>query len=116
MNYKQLNKISIREGFEKFNKENPHIYQAFEVKALSLISRTNGKISSKHIINELRWEVPVTSNDINFKINDAFQSYYSRLFIENHPEHAGRFILRKQRNEEESPYMGVGEGGQLFFY
>ena len=33
MNYKQLNGYSIEEGFNKFNKENPHIYNAFEQEA-----------------------------------------------------------------------------------
>lgn len=115
MNYKELNGHSIREGFQKFHSENPHIYKAFEEQALRAIGRGRTKISSKLIINWIRWNEFLRSSDQNFKINDAYQSYYSRLFVQNHPEHYEVFEFRKLRNEEPGKYMEVDENGQVTF-
>lgn len=114
MNYKELNGQSIRDGFNKFNQENPHIYTAFEEQALRAINKGRKKISAKLIINWIRWHEFLESSDKNFKINDAYQSYYARFFIEKHPEHIDVFDFRKLRNEEDGPYMVESEG-QLAF-
>ena len=55
MNYKELNGYSIREGFNQFNKDNPHVFKAFEEQAFAAINRGRKKISSKLIINWIRW-------------------------------------------------------------
>ena len=115
MNYKELNGHSIRDGFTAFNKANPHIFAAFEEQALKAIAKGRIKISSKLIINWIRWNEYLRSSDMNFKINDAYQSYYARYFIEKYPQHAGIFELRKLRNEETGPYVSVDENGQLSF-
>lgn len=115
MNYKELNGCSIREGFHKFHEENPHIYQAFEQQALNAINKGRKKISSKLIINWIRWNEFLRSSDQNFRINDAYQSYYSRLFIKNHPHYAHVFEFRKLRNEERAPFMTTDENGKITF-
>ena len=115
MNYKELNGHSIEEGFNKFNKENPHIYNAFEEQAFKAIERGRKKISSKLIINWIRWNETLRSSDKNFKINDAYQSRYARLFIQNHPKYENVFELRKLRSEEKGSYMKVEEDGQYTF-
>jgi hypothetical protein len=114
MNYKELNGQSIRDGFNKFNQDNPHIFISFEKQAFKEISSGKKKISAKLIINKMRWQEPLESSDKNFKINDAYQSYYARFFIEKHPEHIDIFEFRKLRNEESGPYMVENEG-QLAF-
>ena len=114
MNYKELNGQSIRDGFNKFNQENPHIFIAFEEQALRAIAKGRKKISAKLIINWIRWHEFLESSDKNFKINDAYQSYYARFFIEKHPEHIDIFEFRKLRNEEAGPYMVQNEGELAF--
>jgi len=115
MNYKELNGCSIREGFNKFHKENPHIFKAFEEQALKAINKGRIKISSKLIINWIRWNEFLRSSDQNFKINDAYQSYYARYFVEIYPQYIDVFDFRKLRNEEDGKYMNVDENGQLSF-
>lgn len=115
MNYSELNGVTIREGFKKFHSENPHIYSAFESQALRAIAKGRKKISAKLIINWIRWHEYLETTDVNYKINDAYQSYYARLFTEKHPAHKDVFEFRKLRNEEQSPYVIVGEHGQLKF-
>ncbi len=115
MNYRELNGISIRDGFNQFNRENPHIFKAFEEQALNAIMKGRTKISAKLIINWIRWHEFLESSDLNFKINDAYQSYYARYFIQKYPQYSEVFELRKLRNEEEAPYMSVDSNGQLSF-
>lgn len=116
MNYKQLTGKTIREGFEEFNKENPHVFRAFEQQALKAIEKGREKISGKLIINWIRWNEKLETNDQNFKINDAFQAYYVRAFITKYPEYYYAFNLRKLRNEEAGQCMAVGEDGQVSFF
>lgn len=115
MNYKELNGFSIREGFNKFHKENPHIFKAFEEQALTAINKGRKKISSKLIINWIRWNEFLISSDQNFKINDAYQSYYARYFVEIYPQYFNVFEFRKLRNEEDGAYMNVDNNGQISF-
>ena len=115
MNYQELNGKSIRQGFNEFHKENPHIYAAFEDQALRAINKGRKKISAKLIINWIRWHEFLESSDLNFRINDAYQAYYARLFCEKFPEHVDKFEFRKLRNEEPGQYMTVDETGQLAF-
>ena len=115
MNYKELNGCSIRDGFNKFNEANPHIFIAFEEQALKAINNGRKKLSSKLIINWIRWNEFLRTSDQNFKINDAYQSYYARHFVEKHTQYADVFEFRKLRNEESGAYMNVGENGQLSF-
>lgn len=114
MNYKQLNGVTIREGFNKFNQENPQIFQAFQDQAFKAINRGCTKISAKLIINWIRWNEYLKTSDKNFKINDAYQSYYARHFVEKYPEHKDKFEFRKLRNEENGPYM-ANENGEINF-
>lgn len=115
MNYKELNGYSIRDGFNKFNNENPHIFKAFEEQALTAIHKGRKKISSKLIINWIRWNEFLRTSDQNFKINDAYQSYYARFFVEKYPQYKDVFEFRKLRNEECGQYMNVGIDGQITF-
>ena len=115
MNYKELNGHSIRDGFNEFNKDNPHIYDAFEKQALKAINKGRKKLSSKLIVNWIRWNEFLKSSDQNFKINDAFQSYYARHFVDKNPEHADVFNFRKLRNEELGNYMEADNDGNLSF-
>ena len=115
MNYRELNGMSIADGFAKFHKENPHIYKAYETQALQAIQKGRKKISSKLIINWIRWNEYLKSTDQNFKINDAYQAYYSRLFVSKYPEHSDVFNFRKLRNETNGNYMQVDSNGQIKF-
>ena len=116
MNYKELNGKSIAEGFKDFHEKNPHIYEAFESTVKKHLKQGRRKLSAKEIVNFIRWNGGFFKNDVDFKINDAYQSYYARLFVELNPDHKDVFSFRKLRNEESGPYMEVDEHGQLKFF
>ena len=116
MNYKQIHNKTIRDGFNEFNEANPHIFKAFEEQALRAINKGRKKISAKLIINWIRWNDYLNSTDKNFKINDAYQSYYARHFAAKYPEHSDKFEMRKLRNEEDGQYMNIDDIGKLSFF
>ena len=115
MNHKQLYGQSIREGFNKFNAENPHVFKSFEEQALKAINNGRTKISSDLIINYIRWNQFLESTDKSFKINNTYSAYLARFFIEKYPQYSHLFNFRKLRNEEQGPYMEVDEDGQISF-
>jgi len=115
MNYQQLTGKTIKQGFEEFHRDNPHVFKAFEKQALKAIEMGKKKLSAKLIINWIRWNEELKTTDQNFKINDAFQSYYARAFITKYPEYYYVFELRKLRNEEQGQCMKVDKKGQYFF-
>jgi len=115
MNYKELNGKTIAEGFAEFHQGNPHVYEAFEEQCLKAIDKGRKKLSAKLIINWIRWNEFLRTSDQNFRINDAYQSYYGRMFAAKWTEYAHLFEFRKLRNEENAPYMKTDENGQVSF-
>ena len=115
MTHKELYGISIRDGFNKFISENPHIYKSFEEQTFRAIKKGRTKISSDLIINYIRWEQFIESSDENFKINNSYSSYIARFFIKKNPQYSNLFNLRKLRNEEYGQYMSIDENGQISF-
>jgi len=100
MNFETLNGKSIEDSFWDFHRSNPHIYHLFAKYALYMIrSKGMKKISSKLIINRIRWEVYVeTDTDDDYRINDAFTPWFSRLFIKDFPEYKNIFEFRRIRS------------------
>lgn len=115
MDFKELNGISIREAFLAFHKENPNLFKEFEKQAFRAINAGRKKISSKAIINYIRWNHFIETTDTMFRVNDAFTALYARLFISLHPEHEDKFELRKLRTEEPGPYLHTDVYGQISF-
>lgn len=99
MNFKQSTGKSIKEAFEIFDNENPHVFAAFKKQALNAISNGRKKLSAKLIINWIRWNAIVQTKAEDFKINDAYQSYYARKFVKLNPEFENYFEFRTLRNE-----------------
>lgn len=98
----------IQEAFELFHKNNPHVYVLFKEQIFKAMKNHKKKISSKMLINWLRWEVYLITKDdavytdsegveYMFRINDAYTSRYSRLFADEYPEHAELFNYRTLR-------------------
>ena len=115
MNFKELNGVSIREAFIEFHRKNPKLYLEFEKQAYRAINAGKTKISSKMILNYIRWNVFIETTDKMFRVNDAFTALYARLFISLHPEHEDKFEVRKLRTEEPGPYLHTDVYGQISF-
>lgn len=84
------------DGFPAYHAENPHIYEAFKKYTFQLINAGRKNIGSKLIIERLRWDTLITGND-DFKINNNYAPFYSRLFMNEFPEHLGFFRQRESK-------------------
>lgn len=103
MQFQEQTGKSIKESFEEFNKKNPHVYDMFKGQVYRAKSKNRSKVSSKAIINWMRWEVSINTKSADvYKINDAFTSHYARLFIKDHPQYADMFELRELRDGSEA--------------
>ena len=113
MNYKELHGKTIREGFEQFIKDNPKVWFTYTKLVLNQIREGKKQIRTKAIFAQMR-DMEIASTDKNFRVNDAYQSYFPRLFVERLPGYAKYFKFRKQRNEDIGPFMEV-DGDSITF-
>lgn len=108
--YKNTTGQSIKEAFENFDKANPEVYNLFEMKALMAHKLGKKKISSKLLINVIRWEVMMDTEDTtcNFKINDSYTSHYARKFARLNPSLASMFNYRNLRDANDEHVLDSG--------
>lgn len=101
MTHLEAHGVSIKDSFKLFHEKNPQVYELFEMKAMTAIKMGKRKISSKLIINVLRWEMFIDTEDTitTYKINDSYSSHYARLFAEKNPKYRNVFNYRKLRAE-----------------
>jgi hypothetical protein len=85
---------TIRAEFQEFNAAHPEVYAMFERFALEAL-RFRRVIGAKAVWERMRWETSVGSEQAeDFRLNNNFTAYYSRLFMERHPEHVEAFETR----------------------
>lgn len=81
-------------AWAEFHKANPSVYAAFERFALEALARRH-RIGARMIWERMRWELLLsTRGGGEFKLNDHYTPFYARLFMREHPEHAGCFEVR----------------------
>lgn len=100
MTYEQATGVSIVNAFNLFDEKNPIVYVKFEAQALKAIEKGRKKLSAKLIVNWIRWNIYMETEDENstFRINDAYHAHFARKFVLNHPEHKSKFNFRKLRS------------------
>ena len=101
---------TIKESFDVFNANNPEVYNLFEMKAIMASKMGKKKISSKLIVNVIRWEAFLDTEDSvsTFKINDAYTSHYARLFAINNPTLRSLFNYRELRDSSDEHTLSSG--------
>lgn len=90
-----------REKWETYHSKNPAIYELFKKFTFEAIRAGNSKLSAWLIINRIRWEtdvVAIKTDGCKFKISNNHIGYYSRLFMEEYPEHDGFFVTKRMKS------------------
>ena len=92
--------LTPAEKLERFHELNPQVFNAFESMSRELTNRGRKRIGIKMLFEVLRWNYYMETSDPNsdFKINNNYAPYYSRLLIDKHPEWADVFELRTIRS------------------
>ena len=88
------------DNFDEFHRLNPQVADILEDMADELISRGRNRVGIKMLMEVLRWNYQMKTDDPNsdFKINNNYAPYYARLLIERNPTWADVFELRTIRS------------------
>lgn len=85
---------TTRDKFIIFDRENPNVYKLYKKFAFQIIKKGYNRIGSKMIIERIRWETAINTNDEHFKINNNNSPYYARKFCVEFPEHTTKFHFK----------------------
>ena len=71
--------------FKTFHSKNPEVYELFKTFTFRAINAGHIRLSSEMIINRIRWETSVETTDKDYKINNDYKPFYSRMFMNEYP-------------------------------
>ena len=80
--------------FKTFNRNNPEVYELFKTFTFRAINAGHVRLSSEMIINRIRWETSVETTDKDYKINNDYKPFYSRMFMNEYPKYNNFFSTR----------------------
>ena len=86
-----------QERFEQYDRENPHVYELVKRYTFDVIASGKKHFSMASIIERIRWFTEIETTGDPFKINQNYQTYYGRKFMQEFPQHEGFFRTRKLR-------------------
>ena len=97
--------MTIEDRFREFDAANPHVYALFRRFAYELLSAGVTRISSKAIIERIRWESRIATTGAGwhvargkkFLIDNRFTAHYARKFATEFPRLANRLEMRKMK-------------------
>lgn len=89
--------------FVEYIDKRPHIWREFRDFSFQAIRSGATKLSSKMIINRLRWYGQIEKQEGDrYKIDDQCHSFLARMFVSSFPDHADKFDLRSTRKTKKS--------------
>jgi hypothetical protein len=89
--------LNWQQRFELYDKENPHVYELVKKYTFEAIASGQKHFSMASIIERIRWFTEIETTGDPFKINQNYQTYYGRKFMQEFPQHEGFFRTRKLR-------------------
>ncbi len=85
----------IQKNFEKFHKQNPHVYVLFDKFTYRMICAGLQNGSARLVIERIRWETAVeTVSELPVKINNNYTPRYARLWMNDNPTFSDYFRTR----------------------
>jgi len=85
----------LEAAFEEFDRETPHIYEAFCRFTFEAIRAGRERLGAKLIWERIRWFTAIESTpEGEYRLNNNWTAYYARKFMQDHPEHDGLFATR----------------------
>lgn len=93
-----INKSDLQFRFLQYHEANPHVYAAVRTVALSLRRKDWRQYGVGACFELLRFHSDVRAISGSWKLNNDYRSRYARLLMEQEPELAGLFQLRRLRS------------------
>lgn len=90
----------LKERFDEYHRNNPHIYHQFRYYTLKAIQSGYKHFGSQMIIERIRWQTGVISKQSDFKINNDFAAFYSRMFMLEYPSYSTYFRTRQSQADQ----------------
>ena len=87
-------KHPLREKFEQFDQENPHIWDLFKQFTFEAIRNGHRVFSIALVTERIRWETMVNTTDTDFKLRNDYRAFYARKFHQEYPMYDGLFRTR----------------------
>ncbi|MDG4790385.1 hypothetical protein O7626_40775 [Micromonospora sp. WMMD1102] len=95
--------LSPSEKFWRYHEANPAIYSLLVAFAREWRDRTGRpKLGINSLIERVRWEVAVRTNDPDFKINNNYGPWFSRLIMRQEPDLDDLFHTRRSVADDDS--------------
>jgi len=90
----------LREQFERFHADNPDVYELFVKFTRQMMGRGHKHYAVAGIFERIRWEKDIGGDgETQFKINNNYKPFYSRMYMEEQPWNDGFFRTRIQTTE-----------------
>lgn len=94
--------MTVKNKFLAFHAANPGVYGLFKRFAAEAIRAGVKRLSSKLLIERIRWECAITTTGSGwsvtagkpFKIDNRFTCHYARLFMNEYPKAGAMFEIR----------------------
>ncbi len=95
--------MTVEDKFNAFHAANPHVYELFKKFTYQLVKAGHRRLSSKLIVERIRWETAVTTTGAGFSpvtrkpflIDNRYTAWYARKVIADFPKLAGFFETRE---------------------
>lgn len=93
---------TLTERFVQFDQANPDFYDALVRHARRYLLRTGAhRVGIQRLIEIARWDLEVETAATDFKVNNDFAAFYSRLIAHREPDLVDAFPMRRAREADE---------------
>jgi len=90
----RIHQTELERKFLTFHRRNPHVYKQLVNLALTMKRSGRKKCGIKALCEILRWSHALKTTGDDFKINNTFTKFYSRMILEQVKELDGFFEVR----------------------
>lgn len=81
--------------FEEFHRENPHVYRTLVALAREYRNTTGQpKLGISMLFEAARWTLAMQTKSADYRLNNSYRAYYSRLIQAQEPDLRDLFELR----------------------
>lgn len=87
---------AMEEAFYAFHEQNPRVYELIIQFARQKKSQGFAHYGIKSIWERVRWEMPITTEGDEFKLNNNYTAFYARMVMRDCPDLRGFFRTRQQ--------------------
>ena len=90
---------SLKEKFNTFDANNPHVWDLFVQYTMQAINSGVKKFGAQAVIERIRWHHNIdTVSEDQFKISNDHAAFYARKFMQEYPQHDGIFRIKASKH------------------